>query len=151
MEESLCRTTPEVTIIIIENLFFYIQLIIYETFKQITRATCMHTHFSQCALITIIKVNIWVLSANWLGLQSNALWFFFVQVHCNMHAFCNYVSLNNIFSFSKDRIWKKNILKLYKVLMGKKYQPEGYTNFQSMYIKKFIHAMTKLFFIIACK
>ena len=38
------------TIIINENLFFYIQLIIYETFKQITSATCMHTHFSQCAL-----------------------------------------------------------------------------------------------------
>ena len=108
-----------------------------------------HAFLSMCITITMVKI--WALSANWLGLQSNALWICFVQVHCNMHAFCNHVSLHNIFLFPKIEYEKKNILILYKVLMEKKYMPEGYRNFQSMYIKKYIYAMTKLFFIIACK
>lgn len=36
-----------------------------------------HAFLSMC--ITIPMVNIWVLSANWLGFQSNALWFFWCK------------------------------------------------------------------------
>ena len=106
-------------------------------------------HFSQCALPYLWSIFGFYQRTD---LVSNLMpLIFLVQVHCNMHAFCNHVSLNNIFLFPKIEYEKKNILILYKVLMEKKYMPEGYRNFQSMYIKKYIYAMTKLFFIIACK
>lgn len=93
-----------------------------------------HAFLSMCITITMVKI--WVLSANWLGLQSNALWICFVQVHCNMHAFCNHVSLHNIFLFPKIEYEKKKYSDTLQSSDGKKIPAWGLYKFSFNVYKK---------------